>query len=117
MLILLLLSIKRTKKLLSLDSGRLIKERFKGYNDEFEHMYNIHNRLSVVDPGLRKELQGEVKKVFLKRYEKFYDKYSQYRFSKKKQNEYLKYAPQKVDNMLNSMYGGNFVVTEDEDSD
>jgi exocyst complex protein 7 len=104
------LEYQKNKNLLSLESGRLFKDRFKGFNDEFQHMYDLHNPLSVVDPSLRKQLQGEVKKVFLPRYEKFYEKYSGFRFSKKNQNEYLKFPPQKVDSMLNCMYGGNLTA-------
>uniref|UniRef100_A0A7S1GNU5 Exocyst subunit Exo70 family protein n=1 Tax=Cyclophora tenuis TaxID=216820 RepID=A0A7S1GNU5_CYCTE len=100
------LEYQKNKNLLSLESGRLFKDRFKGFIEEFELMYAVHNRLSVIDPGLRRDMQTQVKKVFLVRYEKFYEKYSRFRFSKKNQQEYLKYPPKKVDSMINMMYGG-----------
>eukprot|EP00546_Thalassionema_frauenfeldii_P000387 CAMPEP_0178936654 /NCGR_PEP_ID=MMETSP0786-20121207/25301_1 /TAXON_ID=186022 /ORGANISM="Thalassionema frauenfeldii, Strain CCMP 1798" /LENGTH=818 /DNA_ID=CAMNT_0020615097 /DNA_START=164 /DNA_END=2620 /DNA_ORIENTATION=- len=107
------LEYQKNKNILSLESGRLLKERFKGFNDEFQSTYEKHNLLSVIDPNLCEQLQGEVKNVFLRRYENFFDKYSKLRFSKKKQDEYLKYPPSKVESMLNDMYGGNLTV-EDE---
>ena len=92
----------------------MFKDRFKGFNDDFGRMYDIHHPLSVIDNGLRKELQSAVKDVFMKRYEKFYEKYSRFRFSKKNQNEYLKYPPPKVDSMLSRMYGGNLTATKED---
>ena len=91
----------------------MFKDRFKGFNDDFTRMFDIHNSLSVIDNGLRKELQTAVKDIFVARYEKFYAKYSRFRFSKKNQDEYLKYTPAKVESMLNRMYGGNLTTTKD----
>lgn len=108
---------KKKGLLLSREHGQLFKNRFRGFNETFTELYNIHKNLTVVNPTLRKELQGEVKKVFLKRYEKFYDKYSKLRFSKKKQNEYLQYPPGDVDTKLNSMYKGGLLTTQEEDVD
>ena len=107
------LEYQKNKNLLSLESGRLFKDRFKGFNDDFELMYRHHNALAVIDPVLRRELQSDVKKVFLNRYEKFYDKYSRFRFSKKNQNEYLKFPPEKVESLLDTMYGGQGFIGEE----
>lgn len=107
------LEYQKNKNILSLESGRMFKDRFKGFNDDFTRMYEIHNPLSVIDNGLRKELQTAVKDIFVARYEKFYAKYSRFRFSKKNQDEYLKYSPAKVESMLNRMYGGNLTSAQD----
>jgi hypothetical protein len=80
----------------------MFKDRFKGFNDDFARLYDIHHPLSVIDNGLRKELQQAVKDVFLSRYQKFYEQNSRYRFSKKNQSEYLKYPPPKVDSYVES---------------
>jgi exocyst complex component 7 len=106
------LEYQKNKNILSLESGRMFKDRFKGFNDDFQRMYDIHHPLSVIDNGLRKELQEAVKEVFVARYEKFYQKYSRFRFSKRNQDEYLKYPPAKVDSMLSRMYGGNLTATK-----
>jgi len=108
------LEYQKNKNLLSLESGRMFKDRFKGFNDDFQRMYEIHHPLSVIDNGLRKELQIAVKDVFFKRYERFYEKYSRFRFSKKNQQDYLKYPPPKVDSMLTRMYGDNLTAMRED---
>ena len=91
-------------KLLNLESGRLLKSRFSGFNEEFEKTYSVHKELTVIDPKLRVTLLEDVKGVFLNRYKKFYANYSRIQFSKKKMDEYLKYPPQRVESMLGEMY-------------
>jgi exocyst complex protein 7 len=108
------LEYQKNKNVLSLESGRMFKDRFKGFNDDFTRLYEIHHHLSVIDNGLRKELQVAVKDIFVERYERFYAKYSRFRFSKKNQSEYLKYAPAKVESMLSRLYQGNLTATDDD---
>ena len=82
------------------DSGKLIKQRFSGFNEDFERTYQLHKKLCVIDPRLRVQIQEEVAKVFLPRYTRFYTKYTQIKFSKKHQTEYTKYSPAKIEEML-----------------
>jgi len=89
---------------LSLDSGRVIKSRFSGFNENFERMYEFHKNLSVADEHLRASMITGVKQVFLPKYKNFYDKFSKVQFSKKNMEQYLKYQPQKIDSMLNTLY-------------
>mmetsp|Transcript_8200 Transcript_8200/g.23562 ORF Transcript_8200/g.23562 Transcript_8200/m.23562 type:complete len:781 (-) Transcript_8200:133-2475(-) len=98
------LEYQKNEKILSLDSGRLIKNRFSGFNEDFERLWEDHKDLCVVDPRLRNTLQKEVAGVFLPLYSKFYDKYSQIRFSKKHQDEYTKFSPYKIEQMLDELY-------------
>jgi exocyst complex protein 7 len=100
------LEYQKNDNILSLDSGRLIKSRFSGFNDDFERTYNLHKELSVIDGGLRTTLQKEVKSVFVPRYQRFFDKYSKIRFSKKHQEEYTKYSPQKIEAMIDTLFTG-----------
>jgi exocyst complex component 7 len=86
------------------ESGRLIKQRFSGFNESFEKTYQLHKNLCVIDPRLRLQLQQGVTKVFLPRYRRFYDKYTKVKFSKKRQDEYTKYGPDKIEDMLNDMF-------------
>lgn len=123
------LEYQKNDTILSLDSGRLIKSRFSGFNEgkrtcgrswnraslcshthifysfypllDFERIFEEHKDLCVVDPRLRDLLQMEVAGVFLPNYRKFYEKYSKIRFSKKHQNEYTKYSPLKIEELLN----------------
>lgn len=98
------LEYQKNDTILSLDSGRLIKSRFSGFNEDFDRIFEEHKDLCVVDPRLRDLLQKEVAGVFLPNYRRFYDKYSKIRFSKKHQNEYTKYSPYKIEEMLIELY-------------
>mmetsp|Transcript_5531 Transcript_5531/g.13672 ORF Transcript_5531/g.13672 Transcript_5531/m.13672 type:complete len:786 (-) Transcript_5531:46-2403(-) len=98
------LEYQKNDTILSLDSGRLIKSRFSGFNEDFERIFEEHKDLCVVDPRLRDLLQKEVAGVFLPNYRRFYDKYTKIRFSKKHQNEYTKYSPYKIEEKLNQLY-------------
>lgn len=95
---------KKIESLLSLDSGRLIKSRFAGFNEDFERIFEDHKELCVVDPRLRDLLQKEVAGVFLPMYRTFFNKYSHIRFSKKHQDEYLKYEAHKIEMLLDQLY-------------
>mmetsp|Transcript_27352 Transcript_27352/g.56629 ORF Transcript_27352/g.56629 Transcript_27352/m.56629 type:complete len:785 (-) Transcript_27352:109-2463(-) len=98
------LEYQKNDTILSLDSGRLIKTRFNGFNEDFERIFEDHKDLCVVDPRLRDLLQKEVAGVFLPDYRLFFDKYSKIRFSKKHQSEYTKYSPYKIEELLNQLY-------------
>jgi len=94
----------QSSTLLSLESGRLLKKRFSGFNTEFEKLYLIHKMLMVVNTKFRVMLLADIKGVFLLRYKKFFDKYAKIQFSKKNMNEYLKYPPHAVENKVNNMF-------------
>jgi exocyst complex component 7 len=95
---------KNDSAVLTLESGRLIKQRFSAFNEDFERTYALHKKLCVVSPILRIQLQQDVASVFLTRYRRFYEKYTKIRFSKKHQSEYTKYPPDKIETMLGEMY-------------
>jgi len=95
---------KNDANVLSLESGRLIKGRFSGFNEDFERTYALHKKLCIVDPRLRLTLQQDVAKIFLPRYRRFYEKYTKIRFSKKNQKDYTKYSPDTIENMLSALY-------------
>ena len=95
---------KNDTTVLSHESGRLIKQRFSGFNEEFEVIYGLHLKLCIVDKRLRKKLQEDVAACFLPRYKRFYEKYTKIRFSKKHQEDYTKFTPDKIDSMLKELY-------------
>lgn len=95
---------KMDSNVLSHESGRLIKQRFQGFNEDFEVTYGLHLKLCVIDARLRETIQNGVSGVFLPRYRRFYEKYTKIRFSKKHQDEYTKYSPDKIEGMLKEMY-------------
>lgn len=92
------------QNLLTLESGRVLKARFSGFNDEFEKTYSLHKELTIMDTKLREKLVEDVKAVFLPKYRDFYDVYSKYQFSKKNMVDYLKYPPAKVETMMTDMF-------------
>jgi len=65
--------------LLSLESGRILKSRFNGFNEEYERLYNRHKGL-IVEDGLKEPLLSDIKKAFFGSYKKFFDTYSKYVF-------------------------------------
>jgi len=95
---------KKDGQLLTLESGRLIKTRFSGFNEDFEKTYADHKMLPVNDQKLREILQNDVRRVFAPRYTRFFEQYSKIQFSKKNQDDYLKYPPSTINNMLNDLY-------------
>jgi exocyst complex component 7 len=95
---------KNDSNVLTHESGRLIKQRFSGFNEEFEVTYGLHLKLCVIDQRLRATLQDDVATCFLPRYRRFYEKYTKIRFSKKHQEDYTKLLPEKIDSMLRELY-------------
>lgn len=95
---------KNDNKSLTLESGRVLKARFSGFNGDFEKIYEMQKEITIIDPKLRKKLLFDIKNVFLPDYIEFFDTYSQYQFSKKNQEEYLKFPPKKLNSMLGNMF-------------
>jgi exocyst complex protein 7 len=69
------LEYKKDGVTLSHDSGRLIKQRFSGFNEAFKLTWDLHKSLCVIDPRLRLQVQQGVSGVFLPRYRRFFEKY------------------------------------------
>ncbi len=61
--------------LLSLESGRILKARFSGFNEEYERLHNRHKGL-IVENGLKEPLLSDIKKAFFGSYKKFFETYS-----------------------------------------
>ena len=95
---------KNDNKALTLESGRILKARFGGFNNDFERIHEMHKEITIIDPKLRKKLLFDIKSVFLPGYIEFFDKYSQFQFSKKNQEDYLRFPPKKLNSMLGTMF-------------
>jgi len=94
----------QNNQVLTLESGRLLKSRFSGFIEDFENIYPVHKELTVIDPNLRDMLQRDVKSVFVPRYGRFYEKYSKIHFSKKNMDQYLRYPPSLIEEMIDQLY-------------
>ena len=69
------LEYKKDGMTLSYESGKLIKQRFSGFNEAFKLTWELHKNLCVIDPRLRLQIQQGVSSVFLPRYRRFFEKY------------------------------------------
>lgn len=96
--------VKNDAKTLTLESGRVLKARFSGFNGDFEKTFEMHKDITIIDPKLRKQLIFDIKSAFLPDYIEFFERYSQYQFSKKNQEDYLKFPPKKINTMLGNIF-------------
>ena len=69
------LEYKKDGVTLSYESGKLIKQRFSGFNEAFKLTWELHKSLCIIDPRLRLQVQQGVSSVFLPRYRRFFEKY------------------------------------------
>jgi exocyst complex protein 7 len=86
--------------LLTLESGRLFKDRFTKFNNLMEEFTKRHKLFKVYDPNIHHLLVQEANRAILPRYTNFYTKYSKLQFSKKNMTKYLKYTPKQVEEIL-----------------
>ncbi|CAM9923920.1 unnamed protein product [Ectocarpus sp. 6 AP-2014] len=93
-------------KLLTLDCGRLLKAKFTAFNESWEEVYHSQLPVSVVDPSRRVKLKEEAKARCLVPYRELYCKYQDVQFSKKHQEQYLKYSPDAIDQGIGQLFSG-----------
>eukprot|EP00903_Cladosiphon_okamuranus_P005829 g5770.t1 len=93
-------------KLLTLECGRVLKAKFTAFNDSWEEVYHSQMSVSVVDPGRRVKLKEEAKTRCLVPYRELYSKYEGVQFSKKHQEQYLKYTPDAIDQGISQLFSG-----------
>lgn len=80
-------------KILSLDSGRLLKARFGGFADLLSEIQDCHTQITVTDEEWRRKVTQEGIDMLCDKYQSFFSEYSKYPFSKKNQDEYLRFPP------------------------
>jgi hypothetical protein len=94
-------------KLLSLESGRLLKSRFDAFNTTWEKIYHNHKSVFIPDESIRQEMIDMARSTIMPVYEAFFAKFSVYNFSKRHQAEYLKYPPEVFSQMLSELWTGS----------
>ncbi len=62
-------------KTLSSKQRDTIKEKFKGFNDQFDEFLKASKSYAVPDQELRAQISQDIKSVLLPMYNRFYDKY------------------------------------------
>lgn len=82
---------------------QLIKDKFKGFNTEFEELHQIQKTYSVPDTQLRDQLRNENMDLILPHYTAFKEKYSTLPFTKNPE-KYIKYTVEEIEAMLKSFF-------------
>lgn len=80
-----------------------IKDKFKGFNTEFEELHQIQKTYAVPDKQLRDQLRNENMDLILPLYTAFKEKYQTLQFTKTPE-KYIKYTVEKVEAMLKSFF-------------
>lgn len=82
---------------------QLIKDKFTGFNKEFETLINSHKSFAIPDKDLRDELKHEHIQLIVPLYHQFYDRYVAIEFTKNV-HKYIKYSPDHVFQSINSFF-------------
>ena len=79
--------------------------RFGGFADALQELHEYHLPFHVYSPAVKADILAEGLKV-CEEYEVFFGRYSRYQFSKKKQEEYLRYPPMVAKGVLEDLFAG-----------
>ena len=80
-----------------------IKDKFSGFNKEFEALHNTQINYAIPDPELRDELKRENVSLIVPKYNLFYDKYVVMEFTKNV-HKYIKYTPDHVAQKISTFF-------------
>eukprot|EP00058_Branchiostoma_floridae_P021667 XP_002607157.1 hypothetical protein BRAFLDRAFT_113774 [Branchiostoma floridae] len=72
-----------------------IKDRFKGFNQEFDDIYRTQKGYAIPDQELRQTLRNDNRDFILPAYTAFREKYEPMQFTKNPE-KYIKYSPEEV---------------------
>lgn len=88
-----------TGKISSKDKDQ-IKEKFRKFNEGFEQLVSNYKIFRITDPSMKKLLKQEIFALVAPMYERFY---SRYKDSFKNPRKHVKYTPNELMNILNSL--------------
>lgn len=80
-----------------------IKDRFTGFNKEFQELHKQSRTYAVPDQELRTFLRDACKQEFLPYYNQFFNCYVNQDFSKNKE-KYIKYTPELLSSMIDQFF-------------
>ncbi|KAG6622164.1 Exocyst complex component 7 [Phytophthora cinnamomi] len=92
--------------ILTLESGRLLKEKFSKFNDQLEELHKTQRAYVVAEVPIRQHLIRTAVDTIIPTYKAFYEKYSVIQFSRKHASRYLKYTPQAAQCLLKELFTG-----------
>ncbi|XP_068689982.1 exocyst complex component 7-like [Montipora foliosa] len=82
---------------------QLIKDKFKGFNTEFDELHQIQKTYAVPDTQLRDQLRNENIDLILPLYTSFIEKYRNLHFTKNPE-KYIKYTAEEVEAKLKTFF-------------
>ncbi|KAJ8037144.1 Exocyst complex component 7 [Holothuria leucospilota] len=82
---------------------QVIKEKFKGFNQDFEELFKTQKCYAIADSQLREFIRRDNKDFILPQYTKFWNRYIQTSFTKNVE-KYIKYNPQDIENMMDKFF-------------
>lgn len=83
--------------------GKSIKERFSGFNKEFQELHKTQSSYAIPDADLRLGIRKEIKDYLVPKYRNFYERYRRSDFTKNK-DKYIKYTPEQVASMIEEFF-------------
>ncbi|GLE06153.1 hypothetical protein PINS_up015364 [Pythium insidiosum] len=96
-------------QLLTLESGRLLKEKFTRFNTQIDDIHETQRHFIVAEPRVRHQLIQAAIDSIITPYTAFYEKYSGIHFSKKNTAKYLKYTPKAAEQLLKELFLGEVI--------
>lgn len=88
------------------ETRKSVKDRFTGFNKEFQELHKCNRTYAVPDLELRTQIRDAVKREFLQYYQQFYSYYINQDFSKNKE-KYVKYTPELLASMVDQFFESN----------
>ena len=82
---------------------QVIKDKFKGFNSDFEEICETQKTYAVPDENLRDQLRQENINIIVPNYRSFQDKYLAIQFTKNVE-KYVKYTPEEVKKKLSTFF-------------
>ncbi|OQR89389.1 hypothetical protein THRCLA_09766 [Thraustotheca clavata] len=101
------LQYKSNGTILTLESGRILKDKFSRFNLYIEEICTNHKAYVVPDIELRQKLTKAAYQRIVLSYTNFFEKYSIIQFSKKNMDKYVKFKPSNVESMLAELFKGD----------
>eukprot|EP01135_Chromosphaera_perkinsii_P008452 Nk52_evm20s1360 gene=Nk52_evmTU20s1360 len=80
-----------------------MKEKFRGFTQAFEDVYNLQRHYCIPDDELREQFRNDNVNLVVPLYRKFLDKFSHPRF-KKLVEKYQKYTPEELEGMVGQFF-------------
>lgn len=88
------------------ETRKSVKDRFTGFNKEFQELHKCNRTYAVPDFELRNQIREAIKREFLHHYQRFYNCYINQDFSKNKE-KYIKYTPEMLSLMIDQFFESN----------